>query len=570
MNERATHRTDYDLKSVTLPRLSGIALRILTWLLESPLGVLVQSSLVEKSGIKQFRKLKFDEPPTLYPAFQTDIKVSADEATPPLDSLKPVEVTGTGFHFNNISDYARTYREGKLTPVDIAEKLISAIEDGDTGDRPLRAFIAVNREDVLKQAEAATQRIKNGNPLSILDGVPVSIKDQLDMIPYPTTVGTSFLGSSAVTEDATAVARLRAAGALLIGKTNMHELGLGVTGLNPHHGVTRNPYNPHHHTGGSSSGSAAAVAAGLGPVSIGADGGGSIRIPSSLCGVVGLKPTFRRVSEHGDAPFGWSVDHLGPIAVTAADAAIAYAVIAGPDPKDRLSLNQPPPVLQSLENTSLDDLTIGIYPEWFRHADSETVSTCEKLLDKLVERGATIREIAISGLEAGRVAHTITIATEITHAMEPYYAEYGHTYGLDVRLNLALTRRFLPTDYLRSQQARTRQIEEFNRVLEDVNVIITPTTGIPAPEIPEKTLPEGESDLTSLFEIMRFMTPANFTGLPAISFPAGYNSQGLPVGMQAIGIAWQEDILLRLALVSESIVERRKPEVFYDLLDGGD
>ena len=170
-------------------------------------------------------------------------------------------------------------------------------------------MIAVNRDDVMKQAREATQRIKAGKPLSIFDGVPVAVKDELDMVPYPTTVGTSFLGKSPAKEDATVVARMRAAGALLVGKTNMHEIGINVTGLNPHHGTTRNPYNTDHFTGGSSSGSATAVAAGLVPVAIGADGGGSIRIPASFCGVFGLKPTFGRVSEHGAAPLCWSVAH---------------------------------------------------------------------------------------------------------------------------------------------------------------------------------------------------------------------------------------------------------------------
>jgi Asp-tRNA(Asn)/Glu-tRNA(Gln) amidotransferase A subunit family amidase len=179
---------------------------------------------------------------------------------------------------------------------------LDAIAASDAANPPLRAYIAVNREDVLQQAAAATKRFSTGAPLSILDGIPVAVKDELDMVPYPTTAGTAFLGRHPASSDATVVARLRAAGALLIGKANMHEIGMGVTGLNPIYGTPRNPYATHCHTGGSSSGSAAAVAAGLCPLALAADGGGSIRIPAALCGVVGLKPTYGRVSEHGALP----------------------------------------------------------------------------------------------------------------------------------------------------------------------------------------------------------------------------------------------------------------------------
>ncbi|MBK7454553.1 MAG: amidase [Anaerolineales bacterium] len=184
----------------------------------------------------------------------------------------------------------------------MALKLLDAIESSDASTPPLRAMIAVDRADVMKQAREATERIKAGRPLSIFDGVPVAVKDEVDMMPYPTTVGTSFLGKSPVTEDATIVARMRAAGALLIGKANMHEIGINVTGLNPHHGTTRNPYNTNHFTGGSSSGSATAVAAGLAPLPSARTG----RLDPHPCGILRslrIESTFGRVSEHGAAPY---------------------------------------------------------------------------------------------------------------------------------------------------------------------------------------------------------------------------------------------------------------------------
>lgn len=220
----------------------------------------------------------------------------------------------------------------------------------------------------------------------------------------------SFLGTSKAKEDAEPVARLRRAGALLIGKANMHEIGMGVTGLNPHHGPARNPYLPNRATGGSSSGSAAAVAAGLCPIAVGADGGGSIRIPASLCGVVGLKPTFSRVSEHGAAPLCWSLAHVGPIAVSARDAALALSVMAGADPKDPHTLGQPPLDFAELERGDLSGLRIGVYWPWFEDAEADVVRLGKQLLETLVEAGAELREIEIGDLAPADAARAKTFA----------------------------------------------------------------------------------------------------------------------------------------------------------------
>ena len=557
----------YDLKSVKMPYLSGFPLRVMATLLEGPLRGLLIPRLLQDAGIAWLRGQPFDEPPVLLPVHHTREPAKIAARVPVNELPGSPSAPRPGFRFATVHDYARAYRDGVTTPLDVAERVLRAIADGDAADPPLRAMVAVNRDDVLRQAEAATRRIQNGAPLGVFDGVPVAVKDEMDMVPYPTTVGTAFLGQAPATEDATVVARMRAAGALLIGKANMHEIGIGVTGQNPHHGTPRNPYNPAHYTGGSSSGPAAAVAAGLCPVAIGADGGGSIRIPAAFCGVVGLKATFGRVSEFGAAPLDWSVAHLGPLAATATDAALAYGVIAGPDARDPVSQHQPAPALAGWDNLDLHGVVLGVYPDWFNHATAAMVTMCQAMLDAFVDMGATVREIAIPDLEAARVAHVVTIASEMAQALARYHAAHHREYGLDVRLNLALARAFTARDYIQAQRVRARTMAHFDRVLQDVDAIITPATGLPAPIIPATALPGGDSDLTTLAEIMRFVTPANLTGLPAISFPAGYTANGLPVGMQAIGRAWQEPTLLRLALAAESVVERRKPQVFYDLLN---
>ncbi len=541
--------------------MAGGALRLFVGLLESPLTRwLLIDKLLRNGGITRLRELEVDDPPTFVPLAHVESSGPGDlTLPPPLPKQK-------GFSFATVEDYAAAYRGNETNPEQVAERVLQAIHDSNSRDPALRAIIACNREDVLDQARASAQRVRDGKPLSLFDGVPVAVKDEVDMVPYPTTVGTRFLGRMPARQDSTVVARMRAAGALLIGKANMHEIGLGVTGLNPHLGAARNPYNANHYTGGSSSGPAASVAAGLCPVAIGADGGGSIRIPSAFCGLVGLKSTYTRVSEFGAAPLTWSMGHLGALAATARDAALAYAVLAGPDPKDHNTLNQPAPTLAGFNNTDLTGVTLGVFTPWFEHASPAMVEKCKGMLAGLRAMGAEICEIEIPELEAARVAHVVTIVSEMMAALQRYAAEHSREYGLDVRTTLALAREFTSRDYIQAQRLRTRTIAHFSRALESVDAIVTPATGCTAPPIPRDALPGGESDITTLMEITRFASPANLTGLPAISFPAGYDSQGLPVGFQAMGRPWQEHLLLRLANAAEQLVERRAPQLHFELL----
>jgi len=346
----------------------------------------------------------------------------------------------------------------------------------------------------------------------------------------------------------------------------MHEIGMGVTGLNVLQGTPRNPCAPGHYCGGSSSGSAAAVAAGLCPLATGADGGGSIRIPAAFCGVVGLKPTFGRVSAHGAVPLCWSVGHLGPIAATATDAALGYAVMAGPDARDANSLHQPAPSLEGWEAPALTGLKIGVCAPWFRHAEPEIVAACEAMLRRFENAGAVVREVALPDLEAARLAHAVTIAAEMAHCVDHVHQARRERFNLDVQVTLAVARTFTASDYIRAQQVRARMLGHFAGVFESVDVIATPATGVVAPVIRREAAEIGESDLSTATEIMRFATPANLTGHPAISFPAGYTMAGLPIGMQLIARPWDEVTLLRLALVAEQWMERRRPQLFHPLL----
>lgn len=553
----------YDLKSVSLPRLGTTALRALVALVENPVtGPLLTEKLKRDGGLTRLRDLDVDEPPTFYPLL------------PPGDSPAPAFVPRAGdaahqppgFHFPGIDDYTAAYRSGHATPEQVAERFLEQWARSDADAPPLRAFICVERDDLLALARASSERWRAGRPLGAFDGVPVAVKDEMDQFGYRTTVGTKFLGATRATADATVVARLRAAGAMLVGKANMHEIGINVTGLNPHHGTTRNPYHDGHHTGGSSSGPATAVAAGLVPVAIGADGGGSIRIPAALCGVVGIKPTFGRVSESGAAPLCWSVAHIGPIAASVRDCARAYALIAGPDPSDANTLNHPAMEIDDGQPASLAGVRLGVFWPWFRHASSGVVERCERLVAALAGHGASVHEVDIRELDAIRVAHIATITGEMAAAMAPYRRAHGRDFSLDARVNLAIARTFSAAEYTMAQRVRSRAIAAFQYALSGVDAIVTPATGQVAPRVNPATQPHGESDLSTTTEIMRFAFPANLTGHPAISFPAGYGADGLPVGLQAIGRAWGERILFRIAAVAETLVDRAAPRRWYPSL----
>ncbi len=558
----------YDLKPWKAPKAAGITVRMLTAVVgHPPLGGALSNLLLKNLGIPAFRRVEasggipFRPPrPSEGPAAEYDPGSLVKQVAGPK--------AGPGFVFESAGDFTSAYRNGVTDPEEVARRLLECTRQSDELDPPLRIFIAQKSEDVLRQAKQSAERYRQKKPLSPLDGVPVAVKDEVDLRGYPTTVGTAFLGREAVSEDAEVVSRLRRAGALLVGKANMHEIGILPTGLNPIHGAARNPYDPARETGGSSSGPAVAVAAGLCPLAVGADGGGSIRVPASFCGVFGLKPTFGRMSEHGAAPLCWSVAHLGPIGATAQDLAWAYAFMAGPDRNDPNTFDQPAPVLTGFGQPDLSGLRLGICTPWFQDADEEVVAACRTMLDGLKAAGAQVVEVELPDLSLLRTVHTVIIVSEMAAAHLQHFGEHRREYSTVTRLNLSLARRLKATDYVHAQRHRMQLCGQFDAVMQSVDAIVTPATGCTAPAIADKALKTDESNLTLIDRIMRYARPANITGYPAISFPAGYDSQGLPIGFQAMGRSFEEHQLLRVAAVAEGLVERRQPRVHYRLLPG--
>eukprot|EP00029_Vermamoeba_vermiformis_P000912 TRINITY_DN11085_c0_g1_i1.p1 TRINITY_DN11085_c0_g1~~TRINITY_DN11085_c0_g1_i1.p1 ORF type:complete len:611 (-),score=195.06 TRINITY_DN11085_c0_g1_i1:44-1672(-) len=468
------------------------------------------------------------------------------------------------FKYWTIEDYAAAYKQKLTTPLDVAKSAINAIRASESMTPAMNIFIEWREQDILAQAEASAKRHAAGKPLSVMDGVPVAVKDEFNMAGYATTGGTSFL-KDVQEHDATIVHRLKQLGAIVLGKTNMHEIGIGTTGENWNWGHARNPYNASYHTGGSSAGSAAAVASGLVPVAVSADGGGSIRIPASLTGQYGIKGTFARFSEHGALSLCHSVAHAGPIAASAKDTAIFYALIAGPDEHDKNSQIQPAVHVKDYDKTQdLSDLTLGVYPPYFEDSDAEVVAACYKMVKEFERRGARVVNITIPHVNIIYTSHVITITSEMGTNFDTYYQQHRQDFSLDTRTKLAVARAMSARDYYAAQQTRTWAMEMFEDIFtrQKIDVIVSPVTASTAPHIKDSP----STDMASVAKLMRYANLYNMVGNPAVSVPVGYDALNLPIGLQLAADHWQEHKLLRLSNVAEQAIARRAPSVFFDVL----
>lgn len=589
---------EYMYVNVTAPRLSGIPLKIFSWLLEARIaGRLLLQHLKDGNLVtKVFMNSHYHEPPMHIPqyppgAFEEPGVLQIDPELSPCDRLasalgclaqsnsRTVKL-GTLEQFQRwtIQDYAKAYSSGVVTPTVVAERFLLAVKDSLQPEPGMSFFINYDEADVLEQAENSTNRFRKGQALSLLDGVPIAVKDEIDCLPYPTTGGTKWLHKVRnVTDDAACVKRLRDCGAILVGKTNMHELGMGTTGINPHYGASRNPYDRNKFSGGSSGGSASAVAAGLCPAALGVDGGGSVRMPSALCGVIGFKGTFGRVSSSGVLPLNWTVGMAGIHAATVEDAMIVYTVIHGHLPKDRIVSNPPPakiPFLKELGSPQADNIISGVklakYSKWFEDSDGPVKENCNRALRHLQEQYCCkVIEMTLPEIEEIRLAHFITIGCECNTSLGLDYEQVGRAAsGLDARVGFSIYSSFNNREFLAAQRLRFRQMHYHMEIFRKADIIVTPTTGCTAKLIQSSALKTGELNYVDGAKLMRYQIAANFLGLPAITVPVGYDPAGMPIGLQLLGRPWSEATLLRIAFVIEKMYEYdlKQPEVFYDLL----
>jgi aspartyl-tRNA(Asn)/glutamyl-tRNA(Gln) amidotransferase subunit A len=454
---------------------------------------------------------------------------------------------------------ARLLRRKEISPVDLVEAALNRIE---LLNPSLNAFRTVVAESARREARRAEREFRRrGKLLGPLCGIPISLKDNFWTRGIRTTAGSKILENFVPEHDSEVAVRLARAGAILLGKTNMHEFAYGITNDNPHFGAVRNPWNRERITGGSSGGSAAAVAAGIGFAATGTDTGGSIRIPSALCGVVGLKPTFGLVSVAGVVPLAVSLDHAGPIARSVTDACILLEAMTGDYPK-----GSPSPDFRGLRKNRPRRFRLGRPKEYFfERVDSEVRAAIDVAAKCFESLGARIEEVSLPHLIESADAGTNIALAEATHYHESqgYFPARAAEYGDDVRQRLEQGRDVRATDYLRAFEAKRRMEGDFDEAFKRVGAIIAPTLPIAAPRLGESDVTIGGEKETVRSALVRMNRPANVTGHPALSIPCGFTRDGLPVGLQMIGPRWGETRLLALALAYEEATDwhHRHPEL---------
>jgi aspartyl-tRNA(Asn)/glutamyl-tRNA(Gln) amidotransferase subunit A len=441
----------------------------------------------------------------------------------------------------------------------IAQKKISAEE--------LTAAALSRLERLNSEVRAfitAMERDSSNAHKSPLKGVPISIKDLYDTRGVRTTAGSKVFAERIPGEDAAVVQMLKDGGAVIVGKTNMHEFAFGVTTVNPHYGTARNPWDRERISGGSSGGSAVAVTLGMGLASLGSDTGGSIRIPASLCGIVGLKPTYGRVSLRGVVPLSWSLDHPGPMTRTVEDAALLMEIIAGYDPLDPYSRNVPVPRYTSALTGNIQGVRIGIPNNYFFQDLAPPVESALQQAIRALERlGAQLVHVDVPGIATHRGTWLQIASPEAYSYHELHLKKDPSLYGADVRGRLEAGRALLSIDYVRAQRTRTRMKEQCKRLFDAVDVIVTPTVPITAPRIEDLHKPWGTGPETAALSLARFTRFFNIVGLPAISIPCGFDFEGLPIGMQIAGKAFDESTVMRVAHAYEQTTKwfERRPAV---------
>jgi Asp-tRNAAsn/Glu-tRNAGln amidotransferase A subunit and related amidases len=455
---------------------------------------------------------------------------------------------------------ARAFRSGSVSSVELTRECLRRIEKLQPA---LNAFLTVTGESALAEAGRMDRERREGMDRGPLHGIPVAHKDLLCTKGIVTTGGSPLFADYIPNFDATAVERLREAGAVLVGKTHLHELAYGITSNNPHYGPARNPWDPRRIPGGSSGGSAIAVATGMAMLATGTDSGGSIRVPAAFCSVTGLKPTYGRVSRFGVLPLAFSLDHVGPIARTVRDCALALSALAGPDSRDPSCSPRPVPAYLPPPEPDLKGIRIGV-PENFFYEKVEAVidNAVHFMAYRSEDLGAQLVPVRVpDGAQLNAIAQ-ITLLAEAAAVHEPYLRRKANRYSPEVRALLDMGRMLSATDYLQAQRLRARIRGVYGNLLRDVDCLLVPATPVLPPLIGQQEVEiNGQVEDTRL-AVTRLVRGVNALGLPALAMPAGFTGNGLPVGMQLIGRPFDEALLLRIGAALEDAtghVRRNSP-----------
>lgn len=435
-----------------------------------------------------------------------------------------------------IFEMGQALRRKQVSAVELAEEALAGVA---RNNPDLNAFLTVTGESGRARARSLDDDLARGVDRGPLHGIPIAHKDAFNTKGVRTTAGSKIFVDRIPDYDADLVAKLHNAGAVMIGKTNLHELCYGVTSTNPHFGPVRNPWDPERIPGGSSGGSAAAVAAGVVPLATGTDTGGSIRIPASFCGIVGLKPTYGRLSTEGVIPLGYTLDHVGPLTQTVRDAAIAFHASLGKS-------GVIPPA-----EVDLRELRIGVPKNFFfDRLDPEVMGSIRSAVQTAAALGALMIEVPVPDIEALNAVGRFVLMAEVATVWRRYLdhrADFGEDVLMGIQQGLLIT----AADYLDAQRLRRILSEEFSKVWERVDCLLTPSTPTPAPKIGETMLSPGGVTQDLRVVTTRLVRPFNVLGWPALSLPCGLSKDGLPIGLQLVAPPHGENVLLRACAALE-------------------
>jgi aspartyl-tRNA(Asn)/glutamyl-tRNA(Gln) amidotransferase subunit A len=452
----------------------------------------------------------------------------------------------------SLTELARAFRERRLSPVEVVRTLLERIEAED-GD--LNAFITVLPERALEEAARAEEEIMAGRYKGPLHGIPLGVKDLFYTEGVRTTMGSAFFEDYVPDHSATAAIRLEEAGAVLIGKTNTHEFAYGPTGDRSYFGPVRNPHDTSRISGGSSGGSGTAVAANLLYGSLGSDTGGSVRIPSALCGIVGMKPTFGRVSKHGVFPLSWTLDHVGPLTRTVEDNALLLNALAGYDPKDPYAANRPPEDFTRDLRHGVRGGVVGVPQDfYFERVEDGVGEKVREAIEVFRHLGASVRVVGIPHLWETLKAQRLTLAADAYAIHEERLKTAPERFDQEVRNRLMDGERLRAYRYANAQQRKLQAQDEFGEALEQVDLLLTPTVPIVATLIDQREVDIGGHEESVRSAVTRFTGPTNLTGFPSLSVPCGSTASGLPVGIQLIGRPFDEATLYRFAHSYEAAI----------------
>ncbi len=442
-----------------------------------------------------------------------------------------------------ISEVSKKIREGEISPLELVQATLERIE---SLNPRLNSFITIVEEQAIAEAKRATEAISVRRELGPLHGIPIGLKDLFHTKGIRTTSGSKAFRDFVPPTDATVVERLKRAGAIIVGKHNMHEFAMGGTNKGGFFGSAINPWDSSRITGGSSGGSAAAVAAQMCFAALGSDTGGSVRIPAALCGVVGLKPTYGRVSRNGVTPSSWSLDHVGPITRSVQDAAILLRVISGYDPADSTSSEAPIPDYEE-RILAKKSYVVGIPNEfYFESLDPDVEGVLSSALATLKGMGVKFKSVSIPFKDCVPTVVNILIS-EAYSFHRPWLRERGFDYGPNVQRSLLLGRTILAQDYLQSQRIRNWLAQTLSSIFRDgVDAIVTPSVAIPPPRLDEDEISIGGRSIPIFGELPRLLCLFNLTGFPALSIPCGFTSQGLPVSLQLASKPFAEEVVLQI------------------------